>query len=626
MTEGLHNSHYRPDIDGLRALAILPVLLFHATIPGFSGGYVGVDIFFVISGYLITSILAREITAGKFSVASFYERRLRRIFPALISVVLAVVLIAPFFLLPTELAPLGREAISALLFVANINFWRESGYFSPQAEMKPLLHTWSLGIEEQFYLFCPIAIFIIFKHAYNWRAHLIAGATLASFLACVLMTPLKPSASFYLLPTRAWELLAGSLLAVLVSQDFLSAASRPVIRSALATGGLAAVLLPVFIYDQGTEFPGYAAAVPVVGSALLIGFAPGTLAGRFLSLRAFVSIGQISYSLYLWHWPVMVFGRAAGWLSTPAGKIGLTLASLLLGYISMRLIETPTRNKRRVPPRILMPVAATSVAAVVLVAAIYPRLSLWEARLPPEVVALDKARHDISPKRETCHFSSGLPDPSRTCVLGGTTASVAVWGDSHGVELAQALSEHIPVRQITYSACAPAVGRKSPARRPDCQKHNDQTLQFLINSPEVRQVVMVAFYDFSPEGKDELLAKFSDTAKALKDSGKQVLIVGPTPYIGHNVDLPTYLAHGGKPSVAFDAGDIERFKGVMEQHAAALVLPTDAFCSIKECSLVYEGHSLLFDAHHPTMRAARVTARNVVRALDRIDQRLATHQ
>ncbi|MBU2328303.1 MAG: acyltransferase, partial [Alphaproteobacteria bacterium] len=205
---------YRSDIDGLRALAVVPVLLFHAGVTGFGGGFVGVDVFFVISGYLITSIIVREIDQGSFSIVRFYERRVRRIFPALFAVIAFACIVAPFALLPSELRTLANEVYGALAFVANIVFWRAADYFATSAEQKPLLHTWSLGVEEQFYIFTPIAIWIIARYARKALLPITILLLITSFAACIYFTPIKPSASFYLLPFRAWELLVGSILAL----------------------------------------------------------------------------------------------------------------------------------------------------------------------------------------------------------------------------------------------------------------------------------------------------------------------------------------------------------------------------------------------------------------------------
>ena len=338
-------AQHRTDIDGLRALAVLPILLFHAGIPGFSGGYVGVDIFFVISGFLITAIIDREMAAKTFSYVNFYERRIRRIFPAL-AVVLAFCLLAAWFiLLPSEIADFAKSVIGTILFASNIVFFRQSGYFDRISEEKPLLHTRSLGIEEQFYIFFPIILFLIIRYAPKYRQHLVALIAAASFGLCVHLTPTSPSAAFYLIPTRAWELLAGSLLALGVVPVVRAGA----VRSLLSGLGIAMIVAAVILFDGTTPFPGVAALLPVAGTVLVIAYAPGTWTDRLLSLRPLVLVGLISYSLYLWHWPLIVFGRDLGWLDGSIGPaVAVVLVSLAMGALSSRFVEAPFRDRRRV--------------------------------------------------------------------------------------------------------------------------------------------------------------------------------------------------------------------------------------------------------------------------------------
>lgn len=606
---------YRPDIDGLRALAILPVLLYHAGVPGFSGGFVGVDIFFVVSGFLITGILARELREGTFSIASFYERRIRRIFPTLLIVVAAVVLLSPFVLLPSEITTLPGEALSSLFFVANIALWRESGYFAAGAETKPLLHMWSLGVEEQFYLFCPLALWIIFKHAYRWRVSLVASGLILSLALCIWLTPRSPSASFYLIPTRAWELLAGSVLALVGLPCGSPGRTAP--RSIFAIAGLIAIAISVHFYSRKTSFPGYAAILPVLGSALIIGFAPHTLVGRVLSLTPMTFIGKISYSLYLWHWPVMVFARALRLLDNPVGKFMAIVVSIALAHASFRLIETPTRNRQLLRPKRLVILTTTATASVALLGLAYPRLPLWESRLPPEIIAFDASRYDKSPMIKTCNYNaaSGLPDLDKACVLGGRNEHLVVWGDSHGIELAYALGEmSIPVRQLTYSACFPALGWTSPPNLPDCPQHNKRVIDYLEGRPDIEYVVIAGFYDHGLQQDPDLLEKIESTVIRLIEAGKHVVIVGPHPYISRETNLPTHLAHGGERYISFRRSWVNDLKK-LGLHAL-VVMPTDTLCEGERCDLLYTGFPILYDAHHPSIRTARLTAEAVKSAMD----------
>lgn len=609
---GIPASKYRPDIDGLRAIAVLPVLLFHANIPGFSGGFVGVDIFFVISGYLITSILVKEFATNSYNIVSFYERRLRRIFPALLTVLLFVLAVAPFFLLPSEFRNLGRDVMSALLFVANINFWRQSGYFAEDAASKPLLHTWSLGVEEQFYLFTPIILWLIFRYASKHRLLIVGLGLLLSLAACIVLTPIKQDASFYLLPTRAWELLAGAWLAVYTTSRHprggVAAASPGLLRNVLGLIGLALVLLAVFTYRENMSFPGYAAIAPVLGAALLIHAGQYSLSGRLLASRPLVQVGLMSYSLYLWHWPLIVFARDAGWLDSVVGRAGVVVLSLIAAQLTLRFIESPTRNRQKLPVRTLVLSTLSLSVLVTAVSITYAQLGGWPSRLPASVVAMDNARNDISPSRARCHADGGLPDPAKACVLGGNRADahVAVWADSHGVELSQAIGEQgVPVYAITYSACAPAVGYKSRIARPLCSKHNQQVLDFLSKSSQITTVVLTTY--FTADQQDEQIRLMKNSAAQLHQMGKRVILVGPTPVPDSRMDVPTWLARGGERYYTYSGLGApqlrQEFQGIADVFA-----PADVFCKRDGCDLLLQGKPTIFDTHHPSMHAARIVA------------------
>lgn len=603
---------YRPDIDGLRAFAILPVLLYHAGVPGFPGGFVGVDVFFVISGYLITLILVREITEDRYSVRSFYERRIRRIFPALLTVLAFVLVASPAFLLPSDFASIGRDAISALLFVANINFWRQSGYFAADAEAKPLLHMWSLGVEEQFYLITPIALFLIFRYAPRYRMLLVSIGFATSLAACIYLTPLKPSASFYLLPTRAWELLAGSLLALFVSRrDEILNGSSVALNNALGLVGIGLILFAIASFTKTMVFPGYWAIVPVAGAALLILSGQGSWTGRLLSSAPLVRVGLISYSLYLWHWPLIVFFRNYGWLDSAGGKFTVIALSASAAWATWRFIESPTRNKIFFSgPRLAMTVVSASLL-IIATSAIFSSLNGWSSRYSETVVALDASRDDRSPDRERCHFEGGLPPLEKSCVLGKGEPTVAVWGDSHGVELAKAMSEEgFAVRELTYSSCPPAPTQPSKPERPYCQEHNSRVLTYLSTESSVKWVVLVAFYGNNITQSGELQYRIADTAMRLRAAGKQVVVIGPYTTIDGHSDVPSYLARGGQPFVPFNSSEIDAFRQRMEPFAQVF-LPSDLFCRGGRCELTANASALFFDAHHPSMQAARLVARDL---------------
>lgn len=355
---------YRPEIDGLRAVAVLPVILFHAGFATFSGGFVGVDVFFVISGYLITSILYTEMTGGAYSILRFYERRARRILPALFLVMLVCIPFAWVWLLPNDLHEFFNSILAVTVFASNVLFWSESGYFETAAELKPLLHTWSLAVEEQFYLFFPLLLAVLLRYlTRRWVVAVLAALLVFSLALAELTLGTRPSAAFFLLPTRMWELLIGSLAAIyLVSRQ-----GRPLSNGLLGWAGIAAIAASVFLYDEHIPFPGAYALLPCVGTVLIILFADaGTGAARLLSLRPVVGIGLISYSAYLWHQPLIAFARYRFPFEAQAPvMLGLAALSLVLAWSSWAFVERPFRTKNAISAKILW--VATGVASAFFV-------------------------------------------------------------------------------------------------------------------------------------------------------------------------------------------------------------------------------------------------------------------
>jgi|JI10StandDraft_1071094.scaffolds.fasta_scaffold197046_1 peptidoglycan/LPS O-acetylase OafA/YrhL len=337
---------YRREIDGLRALAVLPVILFHAGFETFSGGFVGVDVFFVISGYLITTIILAELEQDKFSIVNFYERRARRILPALFLVMLVCIPFAWFWLLPSDMKDFSQSLVAVSFFASNILFWRESGYFDTAAELKPLLHTWSLAVEEQYYVLFPLFLMVFWRLGKRWILVMLGLVFVASLAVAEWGAYAKPAAAFYLLPTRGWELLIGAFAAF-----YLSKANRKEFSKAVGEVcgwfGVALIMYAVFAFSKATPFPGLYALVPTLGTVLVILFATQqTTVGKFVGNKAFVGVGLISYSAYLWHQPLFAFARHRS-ISEPSHIVFLVLSvlALVLAYFSWRYVEAPFRNK-----------------------------------------------------------------------------------------------------------------------------------------------------------------------------------------------------------------------------------------------------------------------------------------
>ena len=361
---------YRQEIDGLRSLAVLPVILFHAGVTFFSGGYVGVDIFFVISGYLITRIILSELQLGQFSIANFYERRARRILPALYLVALTCIPFAWAWMTPAQLSDFFFSLAAVSTFSSNILFWIESGYFAPASELMPLLHTWSLAVEEQYYVLFPLLLIVAWRCGRRWLFYLLLVIGSGSLMLSQWGAIHHPSANFYLLPTRLWELLLGSLLA------FHSTKPAPVpghrghpsmLNQCLGAFGLGLILYAIFYFDDQTPFPSLYTLVPTLGTALILLFASGdTLVGKLLSRKLLVGIGLISYSAYLWHQPLFAFARIRS-IEEPGPSLLslLGLTSLALAFLSWRYVEQPFRDRKKFSRRKLFSIAGIATAAII---------------------------------------------------------------------------------------------------------------------------------------------------------------------------------------------------------------------------------------------------------------------
>lgn len=360
--------NYRREIDGLRSIAVVPVILYHAGLSLFSGGYVGVDIFFVISGYLITGILIEELAQGKFSILRFYERRARRILPALFTVILVCVPLAAALMTPPKFEAFSKSVLAVALFGSNMFFaWSQADYFVHEVELIPLLHTWSLAVEEQFYIVFPILLWVIWRFGLRRIFWVLVGLSVISLMLAQWMSTNAPLLNFYFAATRAWELLAGSLCAIVLR-------SGPRKNNGLSLLGLGMIAAAVLLYDSTVAFPSIYTLLPVVGTVLIILYAaPETLVGRLLSLPVMVGIGLVSYSAYLWHQPLLAFARLHHITEPPAATMAALVAlTFILAWISWRFIEQPFRKTRHAGASLLpthKSVFAASGAGIVALAA-----------------------------------------------------------------------------------------------------------------------------------------------------------------------------------------------------------------------------------------------------------------
>lgn len=630
---------HRPDIDGLRAIAVIPVVLYHMGVPWFDGGFTGVDVFFVISGFLITSIISEDLARPdrRFSLRTFYERRIRRIFPALFTVLLVTTVLAVLILLPRDLDSYARSLVATAAFASNIHFYRQSGYFDAESHTKPLLHTWSLAVEEQFYLFFPLLLMALYRwlgHAARVRA-VLAVLALGSFAFSVWQVRVRPDAAFYLAPARAWELLLGSLLALGAVPAFRRAASA----DAAAVLGIVLLGAGFVTFTSATPFPGVAALVPCLGAGLLIHSGGATVVNRILTWRPLVVTGLLSYSLYLWHWALLSLARH--WVVDPLTMpqtVAVVAVAVLASGASWRYIERPLRA-RRVPvstvgvsaPRHWRVFAWGGVASAVTVA-----LGLAGAmtaglpeRISPRALAFDADQLDFNSERSRCHASDRSAIPYRdTCRFGApaTTPRYALWGDSHAAELAVALGELAAasgesVRMVTYSGCPPgSVDGGVRGGTGGCAAHERATLQAIVADDDLAVVFLIArFSQARIEQGDGFFVELGRVARALADAGKRVVLVYPSPEYRSSVPvLLARAAHRGADLASvgltretFDAQRAELVRAldtIRRDDRIGMVDPSRVLCDAAQCRASADGRALYFDDDHLSLSGARFVA------------------
>ena len=616
---------YRREIDGLRAVAVLPVIFFHAGFSIFSGGYVGVDVFFVISGFLITSILIRELERGDFSISRFYERRARRILPALFFVMLTYLPFAYILTPPSQLKEFSESLISVVLFVSNIFFWQQSGYFAIEAELKPLLHTWSLAVEEQYYLFFPVFLFLIWRFGRSLAFWSILAIALISILLSEWGWRNTPGANFYLAPTRAWELLTGSACA------FLAIGRNPHPNNLLSTFGLAMVVFTVFFYHDRIPFPSLYTIAPVAGTALILLFATrGTWVAKLLSTSPFVGIGLISYSAYLWHQPLFSLVRLRTFtLPNPFLMAAVALLALLLAWGTWRWVEKPFRSHSPSVPNTRRAVFTTSGA----VGAVFVAFGL-AGHFTSGFSGQTSGGENISELEKKLTPNIGLHldcDYAFTMSPNCTTSStprVLLWGDSYAKHLVAGIlasDPDIQMQQHTLSACAPILGLAQLGRArsykwaKDCMNFNNQVLEWLRNHETIDLVILSSHFKAATDGNlllengdrlrgealDYVTRRLRTTIDMIRATGVDVLIVSPTPPSGFSIGqctLKSTLFSKPEDNCDFDLDTKNAFFNLVQavsDHVPVYWLHKD-ICKMGVCDVIQEGNWIYRDTGHLT--------------------------
>ena len=640
---------YRADIDGLRAIAVIPIVLFHAGYEWISGGFIGVDIFFVISGYLISSIILDEMSREKFSFIKFYERRIRRILPALFAVLLVTIIVGYFFLLPEEYTTLAQSTLAATAFFPNIYFWETSStYFGLDIVTTPLLHTWSLGVEEQFYIVFPAILYVLISRCQRKIVVSVILILLAlSLIANILVVEVaaNPKFAFYMIPTRAWELLTG----VVLSLSVLPKIQKSSIANLVSLLGAGMILLAMLKLNENSVFPGINAIYPVLGTALIIysGTHQNTLISRMLGTKGFVAIGLISYSLYLWHWPVTVYTNM--YWESDLNKPFIVAVSLALAYVSYRSIEMRFRKRSNIP--VISGKLKEIGAAALLVSMLTVYILYYDglsSRIPAaawQAVIADDLRVG---KQDCKQFTDNNELDAFICVIGSknTPPSFVLWGDSHAEAIANALhltgqAKGVSGMVITSHGCRAILGvyRKGKHR---CQIFNNQVVKYIHSQASLKHVFLAGYWriPFTGQGYDNsnFLIVDDQTVSRSPEENRRVfkrgmertlkvlkefdpVIIQDVPEIGSQFGKSvanhfvrrTWLGRKSSKELQFDL-EHESFAREFEhmlasyQHHPQYIQVQSVLCSNGYCPLLIKGKLVYADGDHLSEYGASLLA------------------
>ncbi len=646
---------YRSDIDGLRAIAVGGVVAFHALPWSLSGGFVGVDVFFVLSGYLITSIICREAEHGQFSITRFYERRFRRIMPALVLMTVATTIASLLIISPIGLVDFGRSLIGVATFTANIVFWADTGYFAPDALDMPLLHTWSLAVEEQFYILWPFVIAYLARREDKRPLKIFVVITVvASLVLSTLGVKFYRDMTFYMLPTRAWELGLGAMLAVGTVPRIRSRAAREL----AAVSGMLLIALPMIFYTEAVPFPGPAALPPCLGAVLVIhaGSDFRTLVGRALSVRPVLYVGLVSYSFYLWHWPMLVLPRLAmNRHLTTVEAIGAVMVAFALAALSTKYVESRFRSggALRMNRRQVLGTSAGAATAFAAIGLVFIQTNGFLQYTNPAVQMAMRANDDFNPRRRFCHakqsdVGGNLGDFAH-CLAGKADATpgydVLVWGDSHADHLMPGIAEaalhsNLEVRQATISGCSPIskyIDYTAFSR--DCAKIYESALDEAATQRDLDAVVvssswataLPAIYETVGHHSDaETERLFTNALRSVlahirsKVPHKQIVLIGTTPMF--DLALPRCFAREAKLGTSGTCAErvptddhwgpvADRIIAKMAGEDITVVLPRHAFCHGRFCETRLNGNILYYDDDHLSVAGSKVAGPLIMAAL-----------
>ena len=667
---------YRREIDGLRAIAVISIILFHANFEIFSGGFVGVDVFFVISGYLITNIILAEIRLDKFTVVNFWERRARRILPALFVVMLACIPFAWFWLLPVDMKDFSQSLVSVSFFASNLLFWLEGGYFDATAELKPLLHTWSLSVELQYYVLFPLFMILFCKLGKRWILIMLGFLFIASFVVAQYASYVNPAAAFYLLPARLWEFLIGTFTAFLQCKLNNNKFSK-VIKEVGGWVGIALILFAISTYNKATPFPGIYAFTPTLGTMLVILFATKqTNVGKFIGNKVFVGIGIISYGAYLWHYPLFAFVRHIT-LTEPSHVIFLLLSSLSLifAYFSHRFIEAPFRLNIGFKKSFFFSFVIIYGFIFILFGLYGHKTNGFQSRLNSNIISKVPDMTLFEDQVRKCwQIIESDTSASSSCVLGANNGPIVfgLLGDSHAGSLLNVLDQEtkkigLQGKNYSYRSCPPLSKAKpytqsryelicndlrknffeiikyNPTSIPDVLIVSSRWAYLLNNKPfnnseggiEHGNSWLRNLTSTEDNYSDNMRSDIIDSIKMILNAGKVVILIYPIPEMGWDVPrlLWRNLLFNKKVSPEFASVSYDRF---LERNRSAIealdaidiggnnlirIKPQKVLCNtfIKDrCAAHLNEQSLYFDNNHLSNKGAEIVLREVIFELSRI--------
>jgi len=636
--------YYYPHIDGLRAIAVMSVVIHHIYEKFLPGGFIGVDVFFVISGYLITNIILKEIGKGAFSFIDFYERRIRRIFPALFGVLIFTLLGSYFILLPSDFIQMSKGLLGTLYFVSNVVFWRElqAGYFAAMdSALNPLVHTWSLAVEEQFYVFFPVLILLAYKFGLRKLQLIVFLLFLTSLFLAEIFVTKKPVATFFLSPFRIYELIMGAALAL----NLIPNSSSKHLLNLLSFVGVSLIIYSAIFFNNLTNFPGVSALIPTIGAVLVIYCGINGSKGfiKVLEFKILVYIGLISYSLYLWHWPIIVFFKYI-FLNTDINFVNsliIFIVCILVASFSYFIIEQPFRNKKFLTTRTIFLIAGILIAIFTFLAYSGISTSGYKQRYTSEINNLDLAREPEHTYKK-CDQKFSIDE---LCIIGDKSSNeeVILFGDSHLMSWAPALNDSLKEKNkkgvlVMLSACPPLIdvyAYKSNKLSEECRGRS-KFIKEIVKNTKAKEIVLSGYWaEYEKEikevkahkkhsnNKNKLSVGLENTVEYLLEKGLIVKVIGPVPTYEKSVPLmlAKELITGKELFDKTKNTQLQKTRNFMnsvkkykKEENFKYINPIEWICE-RECLVKENKNTLYFDSNHLNVRGSKKYKDNLTKAL-----------